>query len=41
MGDFTIYWEEKSARKTLKQITNDFDLTQLINGPTQINQEDK
>ncbi len=36
MGDFNINWEEKSARKSLKRITNDFDLTQLINGPTRI-----
>lgn len=33
MGYFKINWVEKSAVKTLKQITNDFDLKQLINGP--------
>jgi len=36
MGDFNINWEDKSVRKTLKQITDDCDLTQLINGPTRV-----
>ncbi len=36
MGDFNINWGEKSSRKNLKQITDKFDLMQLINWPTRI-----
>lgn len=36
IGDFNINWEDKASRKTLKQITDDFDLKQLINGPTRV-----
>lgn len=36
MGDFNINWGEKSSRKNFKQITDNFDLMQLINGPTRI-----
>ena len=36
MGDFNVNWEVKSSRKSLKQITDSFDLTQLVNGPTRI-----
>ncbi len=36
MGDFNINWEDKSTRKNLKQITNNFDIKQLISGPTRI-----
>ena len=36
MGDFNINWEDKSSRKNLKQITDNFDLMQLISGPTRI-----
>jgi hypothetical protein len=30
MGDIHINYEDKSCRKTLKRITNTFDLTQLV-----------
>lgn len=36
MGDFNINWEDKSCKKALKQITNKFDLAQLVKGPTRI-----
>ena len=36
MGDFNIIYEDKSCRKTLKQVTNTFDLTQLVKGPTRV-----
>lgn len=36
MGDFNIDWEDKTNRKALKQITDNFDLTQLIIEPTRI-----
>ena len=36
MGDFNISWGEKSSRKNFKQITDKFDLMQLINGPTRM-----
>lgn len=36
MGGFNINWEDKTNRKALKQITDNFDLTQLISGPTRI-----
>ncbi len=36
MGDFNINWEDKSSKKALKQITDRFDLTQLVKGPTRI-----
>lgn len=35
MGDFNITWEDKS-RKKLKQITDGFNLVQMIKGPTRI-----
>jgi len=36
MGDFNINWEDKTVRKNLKQITDHFDMKQIINGPTRI-----
>ncbi len=36
MGDFNINWDDKTIRKNLKQITDHFDLKQMINGPTRI-----
>lgn len=36
MGDFNINWEEKTNRKALKRITDNSDVTQLIEGPTRI-----
>ena len=36
MGDFNIKYDDKSCRKTLKRITNTFDLTQLVKGPTRV-----
>lgn len=36
MGDFNINWENRTNRKALKQVTDKFDLTQLITGPTRI-----
>lgn len=36
MSDFNINWEHKSSKKALKQITDRFDLTQLVKGPTRI-----
>lgn len=36
MGDFNINWEDKTNRKALKRNTDNFDLTQLISGPTRI-----
>ncbi len=41
MGDFNINWEDKSTRKNLKQITDSFDLKQLISGPTRITNSTK
>ncbi len=34
MGDFNINWDDKTIRKNLKQITDHFDLKQMINEPT-------
>ncbi len=36
MGDFNINWDDKTIRKNLKQITDHFDLKQMINEPTRI-----
>lgn len=36
MGDFNVNWEDRSARKNLKQISDNFDLTQVVKGPTRI-----
>lgn len=36
MGDFNINWEDKRARKTLKQTMTKFDFVQLVKGPTRI-----
>ncbi len=41
MGDFNINWEDKSTRTNLKQITDSFDLKQLISGPTRITNSTK
>ena len=38
MGDFNINWENKTCRKKLKEITDDFNLTQKIQGPTRVTQ---
>ena len=37
MGDLNINWEDKQNRKNLKRVMDGMDLTQLIHGPTQIN----
>lgn len=34
MGDFNINWEAKTCRKKVKQITDRFDLSQVVRGPT-------
>lgn len=36
MGDFNINWENKPSRKKLKEITDCFNLTQIVQGPTRI-----
>ena len=36
MGDFNVNWEDKSSKKHLKQVTDSFNLSQIINGPTRI-----
>ena len=36
LGDFNANWDEKKARKNLKQITDHHNLTQLIERPTRI-----
>ncbi len=36
IGDINVNWEDKSARKQLKQVTDSFNLTQIIDGPTRI-----
>lgn len=36
MGDFNVNWEDKSKRKKLKNITEKFNLEQLVKGPTRI-----
>nr|XP_055025620.1 uncharacterized protein LOC129415608 [Misgurnus anguillicaudatus] len=36
MGDFNVNWEDRVVRKNLKQITDRFDLTQVIKGPTRV-----
>ncbi len=36
MGDFNINWSDKGGRKKLKNITDYFNLTQLIEQPTRI-----
>lgn len=41
MGDFNVNWEDRSVRKKLKQITDRFDLTQVIKGPTRVTQSTK
>ena len=36
MGDFNLNWLDKVWRKKLKDITNIFQMTQMINKPTRI-----
>ncbi len=36
MGDFNLNCEDKTSRQKLKQITDGFNLVQMVNGPTQI-----
>lgn len=36
MEDFNINWDDKTVRNHLKQITDYFDLQQMINGPTRL-----
>lgn len=36
IGDMNVNWEDKSARKQLKRVTDRFNLTQIIDGPTRI-----
>lgn len=38
MGDFNVNWEDRTDRKNLKQISDNFDLTQVVKGPTKITQ---
>lgn len=35
-GDLNVNWIDKSSRKKLKEITDKFNLTQLVIGPTRI-----
>ena len=35
-GDINANWVDKSSRKCLKQVTDSFNLTQLVDGPTRI-----
>ncbi len=39
--NYPFNWEDKSTRKNLKQITDSFDLKQLISGPTPITNSTK
>ncbi len=41
MGDFNINWEDNPSRKKLKQITDRFDPTQVVRGPTRITNSSK
>jgi len=41
IGDFNINWQDKPFRKKLKQITDRFDLTQVVRGPTRITNSTK
>ncbi len=41
MGDFNINWEDRHSRKKLKQITDRFDLKQVVRGPTRITNSSK
>lgn len=41
VGDFNINWIEKKTRKNLKQVTDHFNLTQLIEQPTRITARSK
>jgi len=41
MGDFNINWGEKTGRKKLKEITNKFNFSQLIQGSTRITNSPK
>ena len=36
LGDFNINWDIKSDRKKIKQLTDKYNLTQIIKGPTRI-----
>ena len=38
MGDFNMNWERKACRKKLKEITDHFKLTQIVQGPTRVTQ---
>ncbi len=41
MGDFNINWEDRHSRKKLKQITDRFDLKQVVRGRTRITNSSK
>ena len=36
MGDFNVNWEDKGTSKALQRVSNKFDFTQLIKGPTRM-----
>lgn len=36
MGDLNVNWEVNKARKKLKKVMDDMDMTQVVNGPTRI-----
>lgn len=36
LGDLNLNYEDKLGKKALNRITNKFDLTQLVKGPTRI-----
>ena len=41
LGDFNINWDNKPDRKKLKQLTDNHNLTQVIQGPTRITNTSK
>lgn len=41
MGDLNVNWDSKSDRKKLKEITDNFGLTQMISDPTRITNRSK
>lgn len=41
MGDINVNWKDRLARKNLKQITDCFNLSQVIKGPTRVTQSTK
>lgn len=41
IGDLNVNWLDKTGRKKLKNITSNFDLKQLVKGPTRIARSSK